>query len=470
MLIKLHCIKPDHQEEKRVYEFCTETHRVKFKGKFLSFQEFKNDARLNYHESVMAFASRDKAFREANLKQFDQLSVATPYSKESPLIGKSKVISKLSIQLGLACNYRCQYCLQAQDRAEAIKVPTENEVEAFLTKLSDAGIQLVPDALVDIWGGEPLVYWKTVKALVPRLRQRFGDRLRISLFTNGVLLTDDMADFLVRYRVQVHISHDGPGFKLRDKKDPFSDPEIKKRWMNLYEKSKAVGIPMSFFAVIHQGNCDLFVLRDYFAKHFSPEVHLDFGGAASETENLPEASIIDSEQADVLRWSMLRAVVEEPGRWRGLERRVFNLMGRLIHQVSPASIRYHCNAVDEGVLCVDIHGNVLSCQNRSASTHRIGELATYEEIHNPHFIHWKYRPDCSDCLVLGACKGGCPDLSDQALARCCVNDWAFHFGIFTTAWFLLTGTIIKQVNPVPAFLSERRKFFQIKPKVSEDEL
>lgn len=218
---------------------------------------------------------------------------------------------------------------------------------------------------------------------------------------------------------------------------------------------------MSFFAVLHQGNCDLFELRGYFDKYFSPHVHLDFGGAASETENLHEESVIDEEQANVLRWSMLRAVVTEPGKWPGLERRVFNLMGRLVHQIPPGGIRYHCNAVDESVLCVDIQGNILSCQNRSASTHKIGSLKEYEAIKNPFFTHWKLRPDCADCLVLGACKGGCPDISDQAMARCCVNDWAFHYGVFTVAWFLLTGTIIQRIDPPPKFLLRRQKVVPI---------
>lgn len=461
MLIKLDCVDLERPDSMVQYEFCTKTHQVMLNGVRQSFEECKKDPRLSYHEPVMAFASKDKTFRDANIQGYSLQPEITPYSQENPLIGKSRTISKLSIQLGLACNYQCKYCLQAQNRADAIKVPSREEIDDFLLKFREAGIHLDPNAMVDLWGGEPLVYWKALKSLVPQLRAMFGEKIRLSLFTNGVLLTDEITDFLIKYRVQVHISHDGPGFALRDKTNPLFDKETKEKWLNLHEKSRLAGVPMSFFAVLHQGNCDLFELRGYFDKYFSPHVHLDFGGAASETENLHEESIIDEEQANVLRWSMLRAVVTEPGKWPGLERRVFNLMGRLVHQIPPGGIRYHCNAVDESVLCVDIQGNILSCQNRSASTHKIGSLTEYEAIKNPFFTHWKLRPDCADCLVLGACKGGCPDISDQAMARCCVNDWAFHYGVFTVAWFLLTGTIIQRIAPLPKFLLRRQKVVPI---------
>lgn len=461
MLIKLDCVDLERPNSMVQYEFCTKTHQVMLNGVRQSFEECKKDPRLSYHEPVMAFASKDKTFRDANIQGYSLQPEITPYSQENPLIGKSRTISKLSIQLGLACNYQCKYCLQAQNRADAIKVPSREEIDAFLLKFREAGIHLDPNAMVDLWGGEPLVYWRALKSLVPQLRAMFGEKIRLSLFTNGVLLTDEITDFLIKYHVQVHISHDGPGFALRDKTNPLFDKETKEKWLNLHEKSRLAGVPMSFFAVLHQGNCDLFELRGYFDKYFSPHVHLDFGGAASETENLHEESIIDEEQANVLRWSMLRAVVTEPGKWPGLERRVFNLMGRLVHQIPPGGIRYHCNAVDESVLCVDIQGNILSCQNRSASTHKIGSLTEYEAIKNPFFTHWKLRPDCADCLVLGACKGGCPDISDQAMARCCVNDWAFHYGVFTVAWFLLTGTIIQRIDPLPKFLLRRQKVVPI---------
>ncbi len=416
---------------------------------------YGDNPRFRKHESALAFASTDHTFKQRHSRSMaTDVSEDAKYSHENPILGKSKEVSKLRIQLGLACNYQCSYCLQANHRDHAIKVANQETVETFLKKLDQAGISLTPHGMIDLWGGEPLVYWKTIKHLVPRLREKYGYEVEISLFTNGVLLKEEIINFLVEYRVKVHISHDGPGFSLRDQADPLFDPDIKKQWLDLYRKSADIGIPMAFFSVIQPGNCDLFALRAFFKTNFSPDVHFDFGGVASETEFLPNECLIQEKEGEILRQSMLRAVVDEPGVWKGLERRVFNLMGRLIHQVPVAGIRYHCNAVDDEILCVDLNGVVLSCQNRPASSHSIGHLDQFEKISNPYFLHWSHRRVCKDCLVLSSCKGGCPDLSNVAFEKCCQNEWFFHFGIFTVAWYLLTGTIINSVSPRPSFLKK----------------
>lgn len=444
------------------FEFDNVTNSVKLTGKntvllnSTTFEElYGENPRFRKHESALAFSSTDYAFKQRHSRSIvTSMPEEERYSYENPILGKSKEVSKLRIQLGLACNYQCRYCLQASHRDQAIKVSGIEKVETFLRKIDKAGIRLTEHGMIDLWGGEPLVYWKTIKHLVPRLREKYGYEVDISIFTNGVLLKEEIINFLLDYRVKVQISHDGSGFSLRNQADPLFNPSVKKQWLDLYRKSIDIGIPMTFFSVIQPGNCDLFALRAYFQSNFSPDIHFDFGGAASETEFLPNECLIREKEGEILRQSMLRAVVEEPGVWKGLERRVFNLMGRLIHQVPVTGIRYHCNAVDEAVLCVDLNGVVLSCQNRPAASHSIGHLDQFEEISNPYFLHWSYRRICKDCLVLSSCKGGCPDLSNVAFERCCQNEWFFHFGIFTVAWYLLTGTIIKSISPRPSFLKE----------------
>lgn len=410
------------------------------------------DCRLSGHRSALAYSAGVQAESFTRVKLFSQLPAAQIFSKTNPLKGKSSRLAKLRIRLGLACNYRCAYCLQSADRTEDVNVASEDEVNAFFAMVDKAGFDLEPHGLIDIWGGEPLVYYKALRFLIPKLRDRWGYERRISMFTNGTLLTDAIADFLIRYRVKIHISHDGPGFALRHPSDPLQDPLIRRRWLRIFEKTAEADIPLTFFAVINPLNCDLFALRDYFRVNFHPEVRFDFGGAVSEYGDLPASCLIGPEAAETLRRSVLRAVTEEPGKWTGLERRVFNLMGRLIHKTPLETIRYHCNAVDEAVLCVDLKGRVLSCQNRPSSGYTIGSLSDYGHIENHLFTHWSLRPHCRDCLVLGACKGGCPDLSDAELTHCCPNDWAFHFAVFTAAWYLLTGTVIESVEPLPPFL------------------
>jgi len=199
--------------------------------------------------------------------------------------------------------------------------------------------------------------------------------------------------------------------------------------------------------VITPANCDLIALREYFEECLGERIQVGFGGVASESETLPASCVFTDEDAARLRASLFQAMTTEPELWPGLHRRVSNLMTRFIRNVPSLGIRSHCNSVESNVLNIDAFGNVLSCHNRPAKTHGIGRIEELEAISNVKFIHWSNRPHCSKCLVLGACKGACPDLSEAGFNRCCRNEFAFHSAIFYTAWWFLTGTLICSVTP-----------------------
>lgn len=79
------------------------------------------------------------------------------------------------------CNLRCGYCDEpaALDEAPARKM-TAGEAAAEVIKLAKAGRA----KQVSLTGGEPLLRWRFIKALAPRLK-RAG--LELHLETNGVL-------------------------------------------------------------------------------------------------------------------------------------------------------------------------------------------------------------------------------------------------------------------------------------------
>ena len=85
-------------------------------------------------------------------------------------LGKSRAPRILKIQLGLSCNYACSYCSQAFQIADAT-VSKLADVEHFLTQL-DGWIADAPEK-IELWGGEPFLYWAKIKRLVPALAARF---------------------------------------------------------------------------------------------------------------------------------------------------------------------------------------------------------------------------------------------------------------------------------------------------------
>lgn len=457
MIYVLSC-RDEKTGECRQFSFDSQNNRIfQEDGREIDFSRdsrFVGNPRFARHESALAFSSRDASFKAKHSQRFAE-GTEFAYSPENPLCGKSRRVAKLRIQLGLACNYRCRYCLQSAARSSLEKAPRPEEVETFMAMLDAAGIEIEAGGLIDLWGGEPLLYWSVIERLVPALRARFGYGVRLSIFTNGVLLTEARGEFLLRCRVSVVISHDAQGFSLRDHDDPLKDPVIKSRWLDFWQKSLLTGVPLTFFSVIQPCNCDLFAIRRFFDENFAPGVHFEVGGTPSETEALPADCLLSRENVVELCNSSIRVMQTPENEWQGLRRRVCNLMGRLIHRVPVSGIRYHCNCVDEQVLCVTLKGDVISCQNRLAKNCAIGRLESLEQVRNPFFRHWSQRRHCPDCLVLSSCKGGCPDLSEAGFERCCTNEGAFHYAVFCAAWHEITGTVIEAVSPTPAFFRPR---------------
>jgi radical SAM protein with 4Fe4S-binding SPASM domain len=112
----------------------------------------------------------------------------------------------LNIFLGYACNFSCKYCLQEMEAPDAVRRrhPVEPFIERVVPFVQDHGVKRI-----SYWGGEPLLYWDTIKDIHAAF-ERAGiafDFVRMS--TNGSLLTTDHVGPLNDWNVHVVISDHG---------------------------------------------------------------------------------------------------------------------------------------------------------------------------------------------------------------------------------------------------------------------
>ena len=110
---------------------------------------------------------------------------------------KSKDLWDLRIQLGLKCNMSCKYCAQS-DRENERWVSSPKDVPAFIEKLRASGIKV--HGVIELWGGEPFVYWKTLQKLVPELRKLYP-KVRFAVITNGTLIDEEKIAFCETYGI-----------------------------------------------------------------------------------------------------------------------------------------------------------------------------------------------------------------------------------------------------------------------------
>ena len=92
-------------------------------------------------------------YPKENIKQQD-LKESLPFDKNNP-IKKSKDITLLKIQLGLSCNYSCDYC--SQKFVERAPETNKKDIDAFLEKLDVLNFSEENGLKIEFWGGEPFV-------------------------------------------------------------------------------------------------------------------------------------------------------------------------------------------------------------------------------------------------------------------------------------------------------------------------
>ena len=278
-------------------------------------------------------------------------------AKDKPL-GKSRSPRVLKIQLGLSCNYACSYCSQAFQIADAT-VSKLADVEHFLTQL-DSWITDAPEK-IELWGGEPFLYWAKIKRLIPALAERFP-AARFSIVTNGSLLSREKLDFIAEHDIEITISHDGPGQHLRGP-DPFNDPD-KSHWIQtlLAERPEKTG----FNAVLTRQHHDLRALKAWFAEKVGPDIFVGLEGVVNvyDAATAIGTGRFESAELNSLTRSIFEALVEDPN--------AFGL-GERINEITPfgePTMSFMCQSGTEAVSrrrCHPENGQDRGCALRSGS-------------------------------------------------------------------------------------------------------
>lgn len=152
--------------------------------------------------------------------QIDQLKAAGKLFTEdsfAPMAGELKaktsgVIKALCLHIAHTCNLNCSYCFASQGKYHGDRALMSFEVGKraldFLVEHSGSRHNLE----VDFFGGEPLMNFDVVKQLVAYARsieKEKGKHFRFTLTTNGVLIDDDVIDFVNREMSNVVLSLDG---------------------------------------------------------------------------------------------------------------------------------------------------------------------------------------------------------------------------------------------------------------------
>lgn len=365
-----------------------------------------------------------------------------PPSEKHKLPGK---IQSINLQLGLKCNFSCAYCLQAENRnldqssAQLKKVAT---IAEYILQVSrDA-----PRLRVAFWGGEPLLYWPVIVAVVGALEARRSG-LEFRLITNGALLTKEKADWLAEHGFHIGISHDGPQQAIRGP-DPLDGPsgEAIKHLYNLLAPEYRISInPM-----IH-GDQERTKVRQWFREKLQIQsIALGEGGridvhypAAAKFAHQPDPA--QTRLATWLDWSRdLHDPLRTP--WY-LDVVIVRAISALTRKTKLKEVHARCSQDDARSISVDMDGNLLTCHNFPAATHSYGKIVNIRSASQQGMLQPPSdRVRCLACPVVHLCKASCPVMDQGSFDLSCRVQLSEQLVILAILIEQLTGRRIYRIT------------------------
>ncbi len=125
---------------------------------------------------------------------------------------KKPVVKALCLHIAHDCNLACRYCFAEEGEYHGHRALMSYEVgkKALDFLIAHSGSRR--NLEVDFFGGEPLLNWQVVKDLVAYGRRQekiHNKNFRFTLTTNGVLLNDEVQEFVNREMANVVLSIDG---------------------------------------------------------------------------------------------------------------------------------------------------------------------------------------------------------------------------------------------------------------------
>lgn len=374
-----------------------------------------------------------------------------PFSKEEPL-KKSKNIHTIKIQLGLSCNYTCDYC--SQRFVERPPETSKKDIDAFLAKLEVLNFSEKVGLKFEFWGGEPLVYWKTLKPLVEAIKEKFShweNKPSFGMVTNGSLLTREICSWLYYMNFSIGISHDGPGQYVRGP-DPFDDPEKKKIILEFYnimhEQNR-----ISFNCMMNRRNTSRKEVRDWFVKLTGKEdVRIGEGNFVDAYDDAAiENSLQTYQEHFAYRQQAFNDIMSTDGQinFGNTLEKIDGFTKELLTHFESKYKGQKCGMDDEHTIAIDLKGNIVTCQNvsimetsKNGESHLGGNLDDYDNVALKSATHWKNRKECVECPVLHLCRGSCMYLDGKYWDVTCDNAYSDNVALFAVVMTRVTNGYI----------------------------
>lgn len=170
---------------------------------------------------------------------------------------KDNKINRYRIEVSLACDLKCKYCVVHMNRVFQMgKIMNEETARKIMGRFRK---EVGKDGSLMLIGGEPLLNWRIVKLMIELCPGK------TMIFTNALSLNEEKINFLKEHQTLILTSLDG--YSIRHNSSRFY-PEVKKNFQIVKDNIKAMisaGCNVGIGCVAHSGNvADLGKIADFF--------------------------------------------------------------------------------------------------------------------------------------------------------------------------------------------------------------
>ncbi len=344
-----------------------------------------------------------KELQEAGLLFSPDFSVPDTFAEEP-------ILKSLCLHVAHDCNLRCGYCFADTGDFGGHRALMSKEVAQKAIEFAIKGSKKRHNLELDLFGGEPLMNMPVVKFIVDYVRKRekeTGKNIKLTLTTNGTLLTDEIVTYLNDNRVMLVLSLDGSK-KTHDHMRPY--PE------NLGSFDKAVE---GFKKVIESRRGRNYYLRGTYT-HYNPHFADDVLAMLEVGSEISMEPVVGTNEPYVLTeddWQILDKEYEKLARIyldkrrKGIPFDFFHFNVALDNGPCVAKRLAGCGAGHE-YYAITPEGDIYPChQFVGREQYKMGTLdmgiVKKDMVQYFRHMHVMKKEECRTCWARFFCSGGC---------------------------------------------------------------
>ena len=344
-----------------------------------------------------------KELQEAGLLFSPDFSVPDTFAEEP-------ILKSLCLHVAHDCNLRCGYCFADTGDFGGHRALMSKEVAQKAIEFAIKGSKKRHNLELDLFGGEPLMNMLVVKFIVDYVRKRekeTGKNIKLTLTTNGTLLTDEIVTYLNDNRVMLVLSLDGSK-KTHDHMRPYPG--------HLGSFDKAVE---GFKKVIESRRGRNYYLRGTYT-HYNPHFADDVLAMLEVGSEISMEPVVGTNEPYVLTeddWQILDKEYEKLARIyldkrrKGIPFDFFHFNVALDNGPCVAKRLAGCGAGHE-YYAITPEGDIYPChQFVGREQYKMGTLdmgiVKKDMVQYFRHMHVMKKEECRTCWARFFCSGGC---------------------------------------------------------------